>query len=43
MIFAEPKKIKKMKNRNEEKDAYRGRVLISIFEVLALLLFHAIN
>ncbi len=32
-----------MKNPNEDKEAYRGVILITIFEVLALLLFYAIN
>ena len=32
-----------MKNHSEEKEAYQGIILISIFEVLVLLLFHAIN
>jgi len=43
MVIAHCKKIKYMKNRNEEREAYRGIILISVFEVLALLFFHAIN
>lgn len=43
MIIDRLEEIKYMKNRNEDKEAYRGIILISIFEVLALLLFHAIN